>query len=107
MCSLRFERIEGHAIGYIGINTIVTFAATFAVLMGGSILTHPDIAVAPIFVAALLTSLVLPTLFLPSARTLWTAIDLIMRPLEPGEIDPRYIEVDPEMGRWKPIPDDA
>ena len=41
-----------------------------------------------------------PILFAPGSRTTWTAIDLIMRPLTPGEIDPRFIKVDPEAGPW-------
>ncbi len=106
-CDLKFERIEGHAIGYIGINTIVTFAATFVVLMVGSIVTHPDIAVVPILVAALITSVLLPLLFLPSARTFWTGIDLVMRPLSAGEIDPRFVVIDPEMGDWGIVHDDT
>lgn len=99
-CSLKFERIFGHSIGYIGLNTVVTFAATFAVLLVGSIATKPDIPVVPLLLATLFTAGVLPVLFLPSAHTMWTAIDLAVRPLTPGEIDPRFIEVDPVVGSW-------
>ena len=99
-CSLKFERIVGHSIGYIGLNTVVTFAATFVALLVGSIITKPDIPFVPLFGAAVMTAVVLPLVFLPSAHTLWTAIDLILRPLEPGEIDPRFISVDPEAGAW-------
>ena len=99
-CSLKYERIFGHSLGYIGINTIVTFGATFLVLLVGSIVTQPDIPVVPLLGAALASSTLLPALFLPSAHTLWTAIDLIIRPLAPGEVDPRYVRVDPVAGRW-------
>jgi uncharacterized protein (DUF983 family) len=103
-CSLKFERIFGHSIGYIGLNTMVTFSATFLVLLIGSIATRPDIAVVPLLIATILTSVVLPILFLPSAHTMWTAIDLIARPLTPGEIDPRFVKVDPEAGDWTDAP---
>lgn len=99
-CSLKFERIFGHSLGYIGLNTMVTFSATFVVLLVGSIATRPDIAVWPLVIAIICTSVVLPILFLPSAHTMWTAIDLIVRPLTPGEIDPRFVVVDPEVGDW-------
>lgn len=99
-CDLRYERIFGHSLGYIGLNTVVTFSVTFIVLLVGSLLTFPDIAVVPLLIAMGVTTLVLPVLFLPSAHTMWTAVDLIARPLAPGEIDPRFIEVDPEVGRW-------
>jgi hypothetical protein len=36
-----------------------------------------------------------PILFFPSSRMMWTAIDLILRPLTPGEVDPRYVKTDP------------
>lgn len=103
-CDLRYERIFGHSLGYIGLNTVVTFGATFLVLLVGSIATLPDIPVVPLIVAILVTSVVLPVVFLPSAHTMWTAIDLIARPLEPGEIDPRFVRVDPEAGKWRDDP---
>ena len=103
-CQLRFDRIDGHEIGYIGLNTIVTFAATFATLLGGALLTRPDIPVLPLIGVCLIPALLLPLLFTPSSHTLWTAMDMIMRPLRPGEIDPRFVEVDPETGEGRPRP---
>lgn len=100
-CSLRFERIEGHSMGYIGLNTIVTFTVTFLVILVGAIVTLPDIPTGALTLAAALSAGLLPVIFLRSAHTLWTAIDLIMRPLRPGELDPRFVRVDPESGRWK------
>lgn len=102
-CTLKFERIFGHSLGYVGLNTIVTFTATFFVILIGSILTYQDgIKVGPLIAATLCTTIILPILFLPTAHTLWTAFDLIWRPLEPGEIDPRFIKIDPEGGAWVP-----
>lgn len=103
-CDLHYERIFGHSLGYIGLNTVVTFSTTFVVLLVGSLLTRPDIAVVPLLIATCSTALLLPVLFLPSAHTMWTAIDLIARPLEPGEIDPRFVRVDPVAGRWDDEP---
>lgn len=90
-CSLKFERIEGHVIGYIGLNTMVTFAFTFVVLLVGAIVTKPDIPVVPLLLITMIPAVLLPVAFLRSAHTLWTAIDLIMRPIEVGEIDPRFV----------------
>lgn len=99
-CSLKFERIAGHSLGYIGLNTVLTFSLTFVVLLVGSIATQPDIPVVPLLVATLLSAGIFPALFLPSAHTMWTAIDLIVRPLTPGEVDPRFVKVDPIVGTW-------
>jgi uncharacterized protein (DUF983 family) len=101
-CSLRFERIEGHSMGYIGLNTIVTFALTFLVILIGAVATAPEVAVGPLAAAAMVTAGAVPVVFLRSAHTLWTAIDLVLRPLRPGEIDPRYVRVDPGIGPAPP-----
>lgn len=94
-CDLRFERIEGHSIGYIGLNTIVTFTTTFIVLLGLTIASHPHVTAMPLVIGSVASALVLPVLFLPSSHTLWTAIDLIFRPLKADEIDPRFVVIDP------------
>lgn len=103
-CTLKFERIFGHSLGYIGLNTIVSFTATFFVILIGAIFTYDSaggIPTWPLIGAALVTAVILPIVFLPAAHTLWTAFDLIWRPLKPGEIDPRFIKVDPEVGAWE------
>ncbi len=105
-CSLKFRRIEGHELGYIGLNTVVTFATTFAVLLGMSLAMIPDINVSLMAMVIPIPAVLLPVAFLPSSHTMWTAIDLIMRALNPGEIDPRFIKVDPEAGRWQ-VPEAA
>lgn len=105
-CDLRFVRTEGHMIGYIGLNMMVTFTLTFFVLMAGVLMTKPDIHAVPLGVAATLSAGVFPFAYAPSSRTMWTAVDLIMRPLEAGEVDPRFVRVDPD--RDSPArPDDA
>ena len=84
-CHLRFERIEGHWLGALGLNTIVSFATLFVAVVVGLVLSHPDYETAPLLVTAVTTAVVVPLFFFPSSKTLWTAIDLCMRPLEPGE----------------------
>lgn len=86
-CGLVFERIEGHWIGAIGINTIVSFGALLVSLIVGVALTIPDVPVAPLMVGNMALAAVVPLVFYPASRTLWTAIDIAMRPLEPHEVD--------------------
>jgi uncharacterized protein (DUF983 family) len=91
-CNFPFERVEGNWLGALGMNTIVTFAAIFLVLGVGFALSWPHIAVRNIVVVAVLVAVVFPMLFLPVSHTLWCAIDLALRPLEPNDdVDPRYI----------------
>jgi len=103
-CSLHFERVEGHWIGAIGINTVVITAAMLILLMGVTLLLFPD----PIPQALILVEVAIagigPLLFFPASRTLWSAIDLLMRPLKFGEVDPRYVLVDPDRDLPKKSP---
>jgi uncharacterized protein (DUF983 family) len=89
-CGFRFNREEGQFLGALGLNTIVSFCVLFVVVVAGLVLSYPEFRIAPMLVAALLTAVLVPLVFFPFSRTLWAAIDLAMRPLEPGEADPRY-----------------
>jgi hypothetical protein len=87
-CGLRFERIEGHWVGSLGLNTIVTFVLLFVVVVVGLVLAAPGFeGVEGALLAAAGTAVLCPLVFFPSSRTLWTAIDIWMRPLRPGEVD--------------------
>lgn len=85
-CGLRFERVEGHWIGAIGMNTVVSFALLLVVVATGTALTVPDVPLGPLLGLSMGTALVFPILFQPVSRTLWTAIDLSVRPIEPDEL---------------------
>lgn len=100
-CELRFDRTAGHWIGYVGLNTIISFTLTFFVLMGATVLTLPEIPVVPVILVTLVPSAAFPLAFARGSRTTWTAIDLIMRPLEPGEVDPRFVVVDPDRDKGR------
>ena len=84
-CGFVFERQEGHFIGAVGINTVVTAVAITGSLIVGLVLSSPDLAVVPILVVTLSIAIFLPIVFHPASRMLWTAIHLMMQPLEPGE----------------------
>lgn len=86
-CGLRFERIEGHWLGAIGINTIATFGILLISLVVGLVVTFPDFPVVPLMIANVLLALVTPVVLFPFSRTLWTAIDVALRPLEAHEVD--------------------
>jgi uncharacterized protein (DUF983 family) len=84
-CAFRFERIEGHWLGSLGMNTIVSFTMLFVVLLVGFVVTWPDPPTGPLIMAGVVTAVVVPLLFFPFSRTIWTAIDLAMRPLSEKE----------------------
>lgn len=84
-CGYRYERQPGFMLGALTMNIIVTFGLLAAVLLVGSILSYPHIAVVPMLLAAGFVAIVVPILFYPLTYTIWAAIDLAMRPLDPHE----------------------
>ena len=98
-CTFLFERVEGHWIGSLGLNTTVVFGVMLVVLMAGTLAFYPDPPYGALLTAEVVIAVVGPLLFFPSSRMMWTALDLLMRPLGPGEIDPRFVKVDPERDR--------
>ncbi|MDZ7680054.1 MAG: DUF983 domain-containing protein [Acidimicrobiales bacterium] len=90
-CGFRFDRVEGHWIGALGINTIVSFGALLLAVVVGVAATMPDPPAGPLIAITVTVAAVTPLVFFPWSRTSWSAIDLLMRPLEPDdEVDPRY-----------------
>jgi uncharacterized protein (DUF983 family) len=90
-CGFRFHRVEGHWIGSLGINTIVSFTALLLAVVVGFALTTPDPPVGVLIAVAMAVAGIVPMVFFPWSRMLWSAIDLLMRPLEPDdEVDPRH-----------------
>jgi uncharacterized protein (DUF983 family) len=85
-CGYRYERQPGFLLGAVTINTIVTFGLLGLVLIVGMVLTYPDIAFVPIVTAAIAVTVVVPIVGYPFSYTVWAAVDLTMRPLEPAEV---------------------
>ncbi len=91
-CNFPIHREEGHWIGAIGINTIVTFTLLFFTMLVAFLLTIDDRRAAAVFVPSFLVAGLTPLLFFGTSQTVWSAIDLAMRPLEPDDdVDPKWI----------------
>ena len=91
-CNFPIHREEGHWIGAIGMNTVVSFGALLLTLLVVFALTWEDRSGAAVFIPAFAVAIVVPVVFFGPSQTLWSAIDLWMRPLEPGDdVDPRYL----------------
>lgn len=89
-CNFPIERNEGHFVGAVGMNTIVTFGCIAIALAIGTALTYPDI---PVFGLSLILVGVggfMSFFFFPISKTLWSAVDVMMVDIQPGEVDPRY-----------------
>ncbi len=86
-CGLRFEREPGYWVGAVIINTIVIFA-TFLLVFGGMVLlTWPDVPWVAVFVVTVVANLIIPIVFYPLSKTVWSALELSWHSLEPDEIE--------------------
>ena len=87
-CGMRFEREEGFFVGAYLINFAVAIVVLFVLCMGFVAVkaTDPEASATGFMVAGVLIGLLLPVVFYPFARTVWSAIDLGMTPLEPDEL---------------------
>jgi uncharacterized protein (DUF983 family) len=89
-CNFPIERNEGHFVGAVGMNTIVTFGTILLTVLIGAGLTAPDIPVGKLSIITVAVGLGVSVLFFPISKTLWSAVDATMVDLKPGEVDPRY-----------------
>jgi uncharacterized protein (DUF983 family) len=85
-CGYKYERQEGFVLGAVTINTIVTFGCLAVVFVVGTVATYPDLPVVPLVALSIGVAVVVPIVFYPFSYTLWAAVELQMRPLEPAEI---------------------
>ncbi len=86
-CGLRFERIDGHFIGAVGMNTIMSLGILLVTIVVSLVVTFPEFPVLTLVLINVTVAIVAPILFYPFSRMLWTGIDIAMRPLEPDEVD--------------------
>lgn len=89
-CNFPIERNEGHFVGAVGMNTIVTFGSILVTALVGTALTAPDVPVGTLSIITVAVGLTVSFVFFPISKTLWSAVDLMMVDIEPGEVDPRY-----------------
>lgn len=91
-CGLRFERIEGHWIGSLGVNSVLSGFTIIVVLVVAFILTFENPSIPFLLALTVVTGLFAPYFYFPYTRTFWLAFDLLMRPLTPDdEVDLRYL----------------
>lgn len=86
-CGLKFEREPGFFVGAYLINFATSIILLFALCMGfvGVKAANVDADATPFLVVGVLIGLAAPVFCYPFARTVWSAIDIGMTPLEAAE----------------------
>ncbi len=86
-CGLHFERMEGHSLGAVAVNTVVSSGLVLTVVTLALVIFGTDVSTAFLLLVAAPVGLVFPVLFDPVSRTLWNALELLMRPAQPDELN--------------------
>ena len=87
-CGYLFEREEGFFLGAYVINLAVAQGMVILLAVVPLIVRladDPDASILPFVVGGLVGAVVAPMVFYPWSKTVWTAFDLILRPVEAGE----------------------
>lgn len=87
-CGYLFEREPGFFVGAYLINFAIAEGFLFVLIMGYVWwkTTNPDAGVLLPATVGVLVGIVGPIVFYPYSRTIWSALDLMMTPLEVAEI---------------------
>ena len=89
-CGLHFERMEGHSLGAVAVNTVVSAALVLIVVTLSLVAWGTDVSTSFLLLIASPVGVIFPILFDPVSRTLWNAVELLMRPVSEEELDPRF-----------------
>lgn len=57
-------------------------------------ITWPEVRVAPMLIVLLIAGVVLPLVLYPMSYTMWQAVDLLMRPVEPEHFDLDHLSIE-------------
>ena len=83
-CGYLFEREEGFFLGAYVINLVIAQGAVIVLAVVPAIVLlarNPDTSVVPIVIAGVAGAILAPLVFYPFSKTIWTAFDLILRPV--------------------------
>ena len=90
-CGYRFEREEGFFLGAYVMNLVIAQALVILLAVVPTIVilnADADANLVPVFLAGVVGAVLAPLVFYPFSKTLWVAIELILRPVdvrEPGD----------------------
>jgi len=86
-CKLLWQRnTQGFVLGALAINFVLTGGALITTLVIGVVASYPDLAIFELLVSTVGVTLFVGIFGYPISYTTWLAVDLIMRPIESGEL---------------------
>jgi uncharacterized protein (DUF983 family) len=85
-CGMKFEREEGYWAGALIVNTTVTFVSFLVVFVGGILITWPEVPWAGLMAVTIGINLLIPVLFYPNSKTVWSGLELSWHSREDEEL---------------------
>ena len=82
-CGHHYEREDGYWVSAMIVCTAVTEALFGIVLVGGVILSWPDVPWLQLLIAGAAMNVLVPVFCYPLSKTAWVAIDVYLNPPEP------------------------
>lgn len=79
-CGLHFERDEGYWVGAMIVNTAFAIVVFLVIVVGGAAMSWPDVPWNALLIASIAAMLVVPVALYPISKTVWVAMDLLVRP---------------------------
>jgi uncharacterized protein (DUF983 family) len=86
-CGMKFEREEGFFLGAYVVNFGAMMVAIAAFIAIGMAVSLPDPNAGKLALGGVAVGILVPILFYPISKTVWSAVDLLMKPLEPKEVE--------------------
>ena len=99
-CGYKFEREEGFFLGAYTVNLAISEGLLLLVAIFPLIFllgTNRDVSIWPIVAIGLVAAVAAPLVFYPFSRTIWSAVDLVLRPQDRPEPADRH-HVSPRAG---------
>ena len=87
-CGYKFEREEGFFLGALVVNLAVAealMAALCIIPLIWLLATRPEASLWPVFAGGAIGAVVAPILFYPFSKTVWVALELMLRPAQTTE----------------------
>jgi uncharacterized protein (DUF983 family) len=87
-CGYRFEREEGFFLGAYVMNLVIAQLLVVLLAIVPTIVLlarDPDAGLLPVFAGGVVGAVLAPLVFYPFSKTLWVAMELIMRPADAVE----------------------
>ena len=87
-CGLEWRRNDvGYELGAAAMAAIICMGPLVVALGIVTALTWPEFEPFPLFVTLVSGAIVLPIVLYPTSYTMWQAVDILMRPVEPDDFE--------------------